>query len=658
MKYLFPFVFLLVISCTTIEKNKAFISGDIEPGSVIIDELSVKTPKQYAVMLDSGSFVYGEVDQISVDVVVNIKEGEKEIRTFDGPGEGIESFMFETTKKSEYTIEVAPFKKDSGKYSIELKVVDPIATIPEKRIDQLLYPYGGNEAPGGVVGVIKDGKLIFSKNYGKANLTHSINFDASTPTNIGSVSKQFTAMAILLLEQEGRLSTEDDIRKHIPEIPDFGDVIKIKNLLNHTTGLWEVYNLMPITGWKGEDKLIRSEILEMIKRQDKLQAKPGEEFNYNNTAFILLAEVVKRTSGTEFPQWVKENIFEPLDMKHSYVRDNPKEIIKNASQGYVIGKSGYDQAGDLDAAYGAGAIYTTVEDLSKWINNFDKATLGGEKLIAKLVSRDTLNNGDTISYGFGISVGELNGLKEYSHGGADIAHRAFISYFPEINSGTIVLSNFAGFPVGKITQELRDGFLGDLFVSEDGEKEEKKSDEHKVDTELLTKYAGKYLLEIAAMVIDIQLENEKLVAITTGQPKYNLIALNDSAFKIPGVDAKIVFIPDEKGKVDKATLVQNGRHELKKIPDYSPGNKELQEFEGQYINNQLETLYTVNAKDSTLVVNHLNLKEIVLEPVEEDSFNGSTNFMGKVDFKRDNNGNIESFSVSNGRTKNIVFVKL
>lgn len=492
MKNLILFSLLFIVACTAKEKNQGFISGDIEPGKIINGELSLETPKIYKVTIDSNSYVYGQVDQISVDVIVKIKDGDKVIKTFDGPGVGLENFMFETNKKAEYSIEVAPFEKDSGKYAIEIKLIEPIASSPEKRSDQVFYPFTGDEVPGGAVGVIKDGKLIFSKAYGMANLTYDIKFDLNTPSNIGSVTKQFTATAILLLEQQGKLSLEDDIRKHLPEIPDFGEVIKVKNLLNHTNGLWEIYNLMPITGWNGENVLLRSSIIDIIKKQDELQAKPGQEFNYNNTAFILLAEIVKRKTNTEFPKWVKENIFNPLEMNHSFVRDNPKAIIKNGTQGYVTDASGIKEAGDLAASYGAGGIYTIVGDLAKWMNNFDKATLGGKELIAKLVKQDTLNNGDTLSYGLGIGVDTYKGLKQYSHGGADIAHRAFISYFPEIKSGTIVLSNFGNFPIGQITEELNKAFLSEYFKED--EKEELKTEGIKVPMELLKKYVGKYLL--------------------------------------------------------------------------------------------------------------------------------------------------------------------
>ena len=316
------------------------------------------------------------------------------------------------------------------------------------------FPTAATDKPGGVVGVIRDGKVIFSKAYGMANLTHDIPYEVNTPSNIGSVSKQFTAMAILLLEKDGKLSLDDDVRVHLPELPDLGEVVTLKNMLNHTNGFREVYNLMPMTGWKGEDALRREDVMEILKRQEELQAAPGEEYNYNNSAFIMLTEIVERITGQTFPEFMEERVFEPLGMSSTMVRPNPATLVPGASQGYTADSTGFHESGDLYAAYGAGGVYTTVEDFSKWMDNFANPVVGDQELIARMVHRDTLNNGDTISYGLGIGVDEVSGLLTYSHGGADIAHRAFLVYFPELNGGAVAMSNNAGFNSYQVAQEM------------------------------------------------------------------------------------------------------------------------------------------------------------------------------------------------------------
>ena len=205
------FLFFL-IACTTIDKNKSLISGDLTTGVSSYGQLLVNEPKIYTITLDSNSFVYGSVNQISVDVVVSIKDSADNIMaSFDSPAEGLETFMFEVSKKGEYKIEVAPFEKDSGKYSIELKTVEPIASTPEKRINQLFSKYSGNDMPGAAIAVVQNGEIQYKNGFGMANLEYDIPITPSTIFHIASVSKQFTVFSILLLEKEGKLSLDDDI---------------------------------------------------------------------------------------------------------------------------------------------------------------------------------------------------------------------------------------------------------------------------------------------------------------------------------------------------------------------------------------------------------------------------------------------------------------
>jgi hypothetical protein len=240
---------LFFIGCTSTDKNKVLISGDLTLGAKVDGELSVNKPEIYTITLDSNSFVHGAVNQISVDVVVNIKDSaDNLITSFDGPAEGLEFFTFDVSKKGEYNIEVAPFEIDSGKYSIELKIVEPIASTPEKRINQLFAQYSEKDVPGAAIAVIQNGKIQYKNGFGMANLEYDIPITPSTIFHIASVSKQFTVFSILLLEKEGKLSLDDNIRKYIPEVPDFGKIITLRNLANHTSGLRDQWNLLGMAG--------------------------------------------------------------------------------------------------------------------------------------------------------------------------------------------------------------------------------------------------------------------------------------------------------------------------------------------------------------------------------------------------------------------------
>lgn len=650
---------LFITACTM--QNSFTYSGDLEIGAIIEGRLEAETPDTFRLNLGADIYIFGVIDQISVDVVVTLYDSTgNNLGRFDGPDEGPETFQFEIDDAGEYLLEVAPFEDDSGSYTIELKIAEPIAKDPEKRADQLFTPYTGNDVPGGVIGVMRDGKLIFSKAYGMANLSHNIAFTVNTPSNIGSVSKQFTAFSILLLEQQGKLSLDDDIRKHIPELPDFGEVITINNLLNHTNGLREVYNLMPMTGWKGEDQLRREEIIQMLTRQKELQASPGEEYNYNNSAFIMLAEIVKRKTDTEFPEWMKQNVFEPLGMYSTVVRTDPRTIIPNASQGYTITKTGFKEAGDLDASYGAGGIYTTVGDFNSWLKNFHDASVGGKDVITRLVTPDTLNNGDTMTYALGIGVDEFRGLKKYSHGGADIAHRAMLVYFPEINAGVAAMSNHASFPSGRIAFAVAEAFFSDeIEEKEEDKKETDDSTRVAVPEKLLMAYAGKYKIANLGLVIEFNLKEGILISSMEGQPDITMIPESDAVFVYKGVEASVKFNLDNDGKVINAVHSQGGTdYELIPFAPYEPTIDELKAYEGRYFCEELETFYALELQDSTLILHIKNTKEIKLSPIEEDTFKGDIFFISEVMFLKNEDGNVKAFTVSNGRTKGIYFEKI
>ena len=657
MKFI-PFLTLLIsfllFSCSP--QPTVNFSGDLEIGTEQSGSLEQDGLQSYALQLDSSTFLYGYVDQVSVDVIVELKDEEGEvIQSFDGPAKGPEHFSFEIDKTGAYTLDVKPFEEGSGDYTVLIQGADPIATDPAKRVDQLLTAYS-DDAPGAVIGVMQDGQMTFSKAYGKANLTHDLDFELDMPTNIGSVSKQFTAMAILLLEKEGKLSLDDDVRSHIPELPDLGKVVTVRNILNHTNGWREVYNLMPIRGWYGEDKLLKEEVLTLLQKQTELQDDPGAVFNYNNSAFIMAAEIVERISEMDFPDFVRENIFEPLGMSNSYVRRDPSTIIPRATQGYSNGDHGMIESGDLDAAYGAGAIYTTPDDLVKWMNNFESGTVGGTDVIERLVTPDTLNNGDTMTYALGIGVNDYKGLKQYAHGGADIAHRAMLMYFPEIRSGVVTLSNNASFP-GSIAGSVADAFFSEhLEEEDDDDDEEAETDELTVSEEILEKYAGKYRAASIGLIIEYKLEDGSLVAYPTGQSSLKLEPTSETSFDYVGVPASIVFNSDDDGNYNSATHTQGGSDiELTKLPPFDPNPEALADYTGRYFSEELETFYTISVKDSALIASHRNMEDIDLTPGDVDSFSGSVFFMGEVAFIRNSKGMVTAMTVSNGRTKGILF---
>jgi CubicO group peptidase (beta-lactamase class C family) len=522
-----------------------------------------------------------------------------------------------------------------------------------------MTPYSG-EVPGAELMVMKDGEVLFSKSYGQANLTYDIPFRLNMPTNIGSTSKQFTAFGIALLQEQGKLSLDDDIRKYIPELPEFEDTVRILHLLNHTSGYREFLNLLVMTGRNMSGSLEREKIIEIVQRQDELQNEPGAEWNYNNTGFVLLAEVIHRVSKTPFDQWMKENVFDPLGMDSTIVRMDPNQIVVNSTQGYSMGEDGnYMAANDLGGAAGAGGIYTTLQDLSNWIRNYDQPKVGTKEMINQMMTPILLKDSSSTNYGLGLFIQEYKGLKYVHHGGADVAHRSMLMYFPEINGAVITQSNNSAFD-GSIANKIADLFFEEYFM--EVEKAEEKSDPEKdavaydYNVEKFEDLTGKYELEaMPGFVMTFKKEGERIFAQASGQPEVNLKATSDSTFQIVGVPAQLTFHLNEDGSADSLTLHQNGNHIAKKI-QWDPSVEELREYTGDYFSDEIETHYSIIIEDSILMLRHYQIEDKQLSPAEKDHF--SSGFpISKIEFIRDENGELLGFNGSNGRTRGVFFEK-
>lgn len=650
------FIVFLFSSSLGISQTKYYTA---ETNRKMSDSLKTNEKHIYKVEVDSADFVYGEVYQESVDVVVSILDPDQQkVQQFDGPGRGPERFMFESTKKGKYEIVVTPFKEKKGSYIFELKVVEPVAAAPEAKVDQLMMPFTGKNVPGAVVLVMKDGKILFEKAYGMSNLTYDIPFTTSTVTNIGSTSKQFTAMAIELLAQRGKLNLDDDIRKYFPGLPDFGKKVSIRNLLTHTSGYREFLNLLAMTGRDLSGKMDKDKVFQVIKRQPELQNDPGAEWNYNNTGYVLLAALVEKVTEQPFPEWMKENIFQPLGMNHTLVRANPDQVVPNRSMGYTLSEEGeYEAVKDLGGAVGAGGIYTTAEDLAKWIRNFSDPKIGNKEIIKEMTTPYVLNTGDTTHYGLGLEITELNGLKNINHGGADVAHRSMLMYFPEINGGLIVESNNASFDQSLPNKIATAFFKKNMKIEKDKPEDTNTEPENfAYEPENFEAFTGRYELEEApGFILTFKRDGDRLYTQATGQPEVDLKPVSDTVFSLVGVDARISFHPGPNGRADSLTLNQHGQHLAKRI-DWSPSTEELQEYTGKYFSDEIETMYTLSLKDSTLVMKNYQMKQLEMSPGDKDSF--SVEFpMAEVNFQRDSKGEITGFKASNGRTRGVIFRK-
>jgi len=331
-----------------------------------------------------------------------------------------------------------------------------------QKVDAVFAEYDKPDSPGCSLGVIRDGQLIYTRGYGRANLEHHLPITSRTVFDIGSTSKQFTAASILLLEQQGQLSRDDDIRKFVPEIPDYGQRITIRHLLHHTSGLRDYLTLMSLAGIDFHSVTGDHDALAIIARQKELNFAPGAEHLYSNSGYFLLSIIVQRASGKNLRAFAQEHIFGPLAMRDTHYHNDHAEVVPNRASaydqkeggGYAIDMSNFEQLGD-------GAVFTTVEDLLKWDQNFYQPRVGGAALVAGLLAKGHLNSSKELEYATGVVVSKHRGLPTVSHGGAWGGYRAELLRFTEQKFSVVCQCNLGSTNPSQLARRVAEVYLAD-----------------------------------------------------------------------------------------------------------------------------------------------------------------------------------------------------
>ena len=408
----------------------------------------------------------------------------------------------------------------------------------EAAVDEVFEDLTAPGSPGCALGVYRDGQMTYSKGYGLANVEENVPITSKSVFDIGSTSKQFTAASILLLEKQGKLSINDDVRKYLPELPDYGSKITILHLLNHTSGLRDYLTLMDLAGIHTDSVTTDQDALALIVRQKALNFAPGSEWLYSNTGFFLLSMIVKRVSGKSLREFAAENIFNPLGMAHTQYRDNHTSLIPERAlaydpsekeDGYTLNVSYFEQTGD-------GAVHTSVEDLLKWDENFYTGTIGGKIFLAELQDPGKLNSGKTLDYAKGLRVADYRGLHSVRHGGSWGGYRAELLRFPDQHFSVACLCNLANANPSRRANEVADVYLGSLMKAKDLKKEsndarKKENQATSLTTEQLQAYTGDYWGEELGVTyrLGIMDGNLRLAAVLdrAGFPRTNNFSSNE-----------------------------------------------------------------------------------------------------------------------------------
>jgi CubicO group peptidase (beta-lactamase class C family) len=340
------------------------------------------------------------------------------------------------------------------------------STLPDstgKKIDAVFARYGSLDNPGCAVGVYQNGRIAFEKGYGAANIEYGVPLTPTTPMIMGSVSKQFTAAAIALLVQDGRISLDDDIRKYLPELPDYGKRITINHLVHHTSGLRDFWDMEELAGARLDDGYTVNDMLSLAARQKHLNFDPGAEYDYSNTGYVALGEIVHRVSGKTLRHFTTERIFAPLGMSNTNFHDDHNEPVRGRAIAYSPAGSGWRINVWNNDLVGQGGLMTTVEDLAKWDENFYTGTVGGPKFLAQQLERGKLNNDSLLSYAFGLQVGEYRGLPMVEHSGSTGGYRTDIARFPSAHTTVVTMCNVSTAQSATLALRTADAVLGTRF---------------------------------------------------------------------------------------------------------------------------------------------------------------------------------------------------
>lgn len=500
------------------------------------------------------------------------------------------------------------------------------------------------QKPGCQLSIKKNGEVIFSKAYGMADLEHTVPLTLGSKIEAGSVSKQFTAAAILLLEQQGKLSLNDDVRKYIPELPNYGNTIKLEQLIHHTSGLRDWGSVAELAGWGRTTKTYTNDdALEIIKAQKILNNLPGAEFIYSNSNYNLLAIIVQRVSGQSLAKFTKQNIFMPAGMTNTEWRDNHNRIVKDRAIAYVLTENGYEMLMPNEDAYGNGGLITTTEDLLKWNDFYLSGKLGTSSLLSKQTKVEIFNNGKMNDYGAGLFIQKFKGQNLIQHGGATAGYRAFLEIFPDLDISYAFLSNTSQFDTAKIRLV---NMIRNIFITEKNKLAVNTTEAKlSVSKPRLNAYSGWYRNDRDGSGTNIEVKNDSLFMDNTF-----LIPQSGNKFKMTAPQ-RLVEINDTKELLyiipDRDTI------HFSKAETPIVRNEYLEKYVGKYFSTETNSTITVYLNKGKLMINLKPNTDYELEPTYKDAFN-INDFDGNLYF----NKNKTTMNVSISRARNIVFERL
>lgn len=539
-------------------------------------------------------------------------------------------------------------------------------------VDKIFADLSKPGSPGCALAVLRNAQIIYEKGYGLASVELSAPITAESVFDIGSTSKQFTASSILLLEQKGKLSVNDDVRKFIPELPDYsqstGHPATILNLLNHTSGLRDYLTLLSLAGVSSDSVTTDDDALALIIRQKGLNFPASSKWSYSNTGFFLLSVIVKRASGMTLKQFAAQNIFEPLGMSHTMFRDDHTMLIPHRAlaydpgdkDSYKLNVSYYEQLGD-------GAVHTSVPDLAKWDENFYTGQVGGKRFLDEIQAHGKLNDGKTLDYAKGLFIGTYRGLRTVRHGGAWGGYRAELLRFPDQHFSVACLCNLSNANPEKRAEQVAGVYLKNLL-----QPEKPISHVPQKGVELsppqMTAVSGTYRNREEKNIARVTTPGGKLQLEIYGRVA-PLRAITPTEF-VPvdfPVDFSLAFDPEKRPPTMKISGDEMLAADYEKVADFAPSPEQLAAYSGDYYSEELAVVYRIRLANGKLRLVEIADQEGIprtglgpadaLRPITTDEFEIANQGL-ILDFQKKDERNVAGFALGAGATHGITFSRI
>jgi CubicO group peptidase (beta-lactamase class C family) len=533
------------------------------------------------------------------------------------------------------------------------------------RVDAIFEGYTKPGSPGCALAVIKDGEIVYEQSYGLANLELDVPVTPATVFNLGSMSKQFTAFAIALLDADDELAFDDDIRWYLPEMHDFGKSISIRHLIHHTSGLRDTFpELLALAEWRQGDVTMMEDAFWLLRRQRELNFSPGEEYQYANSNYILLALICERVSGQSLATFFRERIFEPLGMSSTTIYDSVLQVIPGrAGRYYADGQGGWLNAVLADSVIGPTNVHSTVRDLARWDDNFYTGRVGGAAVIAQMVQPGRLNDGTELDYALGLQVGPAHrhrGWEMVEHGGEHGGHCSWMVRFPERRLSVVVLFNHFLWEMRDYALKVADLFLEDTAPTSTPPGTPAAASPIKLSAAKLREKAGTYYnAERAAL---------RETTYTGGRLQYqglDLVPVGENLFFFEvEPQTRVEFALAADGTVSGVkTVTLSGEYGYDRVETAVPTAQSLAQYAGRYYSPELDITWMVSAGDDHLVARRRKYVDSKLTPVFRDAFSDDWEpLMGYpttylVVFERDKHGVVTGLRVSGSSVRHLHFVK-